>query len=678
MMSILKPDSQKHFVPDSIPVSPESYEREEWFCKFTPRIHRDAHLADLGCMQCQLDLLGSLGHYHAEAVRSGSNKSYAVGCINPTVGNFTALCAVAAIPERLALISYIIEYAFVHDDLIEYAEKKREMDLSKANNQLTEGFEEYGDVRLSARNNVNRQMQAKMAAELLEIDKEQGQVILGHWKEMSKIFVDIRDREFHGLDDYLKFRAVDAGCPWTMSLLCFSMDFYPTAEEAEQTSAITNAGFNAWILVNDYFSWEKEWQNYQATGCSGQIVNAVFLFMKWHNIEPATARRMVQNEIIAREENFCQLKAEYLARGNVTERTLTWFELLERVTAANFAWSMTTARYDADAEDAYPGLRAANQEQNSTRPFSSLSTPITSLDIKAGYEHISGPDSPVSPNSAGSGISDAASTPPTSLDMTKLEESGHLTHLSLSDFEKLGDIENNSPLRCGASATHVVFGVSQTINSANLLLMKAVQSAIMLSSDAVAIVTNRLIDCHIGQGLELHWTNQTKIPTTEDYFTMIDGKTGALFTLIAELMRSEATANKDLDVKPLMKALGRISQVRDDYFNLQDSDHTQKKGFAEDLSEGKISLPLIHTLEANTSSSVRLLSILQHCKAGNSLASGLRKLTLDDIKASGGLEYTQSIILGLQEKFNDALGNLEDFSGQRNWIFRLMKKRLEL
>lgn len=109
-------DSPKHFVPDSIPVPPEAYEREEYFCKFTPRIHRDAHLADSGCWQCQVDLLGSQGTAHVAAIRSGSNKNYAVGCINPTVGNFTALCAVEAISERLALISYIVEYAYVHDD----------------------------------------------------------------------------------------------------------------------------------------------------------------------------------------------------------------------------------------------------------------------------------------------------------------------------------------------------------------------------------------------------------------------------------------------------------------------------------------------------------------------------------------------------------------------------------
>ncbi len=52
-----------------------------------------------------------------------------------------------------------------------------------------------------------------MVMELMETDKEQAKECLRLWKEMSDVFVQIRDMKFTVMDDYLKFRVVDAGCP---------------------------------------------------------------------------------------------------------------------------------------------------------------------------------------------------------------------------------------------------------------------------------------------------------------------------------------------------------------------------------------------------------------------------------------------------------------------------------
>ena len=71
-----------------------------------------------------------------------------------------------------------------------------------------------GDVSGGSKNDVKRrQLQAKMVMELMEVDNTKAKECLRLWKEMSDVFVQIRDLKFTVLDDYLKYRVVDAGCP---------------------------------------------------------------------------------------------------------------------------------------------------------------------------------------------------------------------------------------------------------------------------------------------------------------------------------------------------------------------------------------------------------------------------------------------------------------------------------
>lgn len=87
--------------------------------------------------------------------------------------------------------------------------------LLEANRQLMEGLTLDGKVSAGSKDHVTRrQLQAKMVMELMEMDKEQAKKCLRLWKEMSDVFVEIRDMDFATLDYYLKFRVVDAGCPY--------------------------------------------------------------------------------------------------------------------------------------------------------------------------------------------------------------------------------------------------------------------------------------------------------------------------------------------------------------------------------------------------------------------------------------------------------------------------------
>ena len=58
---------------------------------------------------------------------------------------------------------------------------------------------------------------------------------------------------------------------------------------------------------------------------------------------------------------------------------------------------------------------------------------------------------------------------------------------------------------------------------------------------------------------------------------------------------------------PLIDSIGLFFQIRDDYANLCSKEYADSKSFCEDLTEGKFSFPIIHSLK-NTNDK-RLLSI---------------------------------------------------------------------
>jgi len=73
-------------------------------------------------------------------------------------------------------------------------------------------------------------------------------------------------------------------------------------------------------------------------------------------------------------------------------------------------------------------------------------------------------------------------------------------------------------------------------------------------------------------------------------------KTGGLFRLAVGLLQSLATDNGEVDFSKLVNAMALYFQVRDDLVNLASEDYSKTKGFCEDFTEGKFSLPIIHAL----------------------------------------------------------------------------------
>jgi geranylgeranyl diphosphate synthase type 3 len=172
---------------------------------------------------------------------------------------------------------------------------------------------------------------------------------------------------------------------------------------------------------------------------------------------------------------------------------------------------------------------------------------------------------------------------------------------------------------------HKIYGVPQTINSANYVYFLAYQELFGLTRDVPSdgthrivsaqnlekVVTSELLNLHRGQGLDLLWRDSLTCPTEEEYVSMVNNKTGGLFRIAIKLLMACATTHANVDYIPLVNLIGVYFQIRDDYMNLESTDYTDNKGFAEDLTEGKFSFPIVHAVRADTSNR-QVLSKFSH------------------------------------------------------------------
>ncbi|KAB8209437.1 isoprenoid synthase domain-containing protein [Aspergillus parasiticus] len=245
----------------------------------------------------------------------------------------------------------------------------------------------------------------------------------------------------------------------------------------------------------------------------------------------------------------------------------------------------------------------------------------------------------------------------------------------------LDDIQDDSSKRRGMPAAHIMYGVGQTVNCVAYTGAKTALLCDELRHPNACrkVLYDELDNLFSGQGLELHWKFHRKCPSMKDYIVMIDNKTAGFFRLVLRLMAVETSvpisSEKENTLLHFITLLGRYYQIRDDYQNLVSDEYAAKKGFCDDLSEGKFSLILIHTLNNSpTADRIRGLMFGGH-RAG--MSQEIRSYILSEMEAAGSLEYTKRIITELYETLWRMLDELEATLGP-NTLLRVLVQFLKI
>lgn len=221
----------------------------------------------------------------------------------------------------------------------------------------------------------------------------------------------------------------------------------------------------------------------------------------------------------------------------------------------------------------------------------------------------------------------------------------------------IDDVEDSSVLRRGVPVAHSIFGTAQTINSANYVYFCALRELMKLNNpQTIQIYNEELLNLHRGQGMDLFWRDSLTCPSEHDYLEMVGNKTGGLFRLAIKLMQAESSVA--IDCVPLCNTIGLLYQIRDDYKNLSDTTYTQNKGLCEDLTEGKFSFPVIHSIRSDPSNLV-LINILKQKPTDDEV----KRYAVKYMEKTGSFSYTRKVLRGLAKQ---ALLLVDDLDKGRN------------
>ncbi len=224
-----------------------------------------------------------------------------------------------------------------------------------------------------------------------------------------------------------------------------------------------------------------------------------------------------------------------------------------------------------------------------------------------------------------------------------LERFGLVPELIHNGTLIIDDIEDGSDLRRGRRALHLLYGVDVAINAGNILYylpLIIIRDSSLDDKTKVALyelVNDEMLRIGFGQGADIVWHKEQPSITEQDYVTMCQNKTGTLARMAAKMGAILGSGSKEqVDVLGVFaQSLGVAFQIQDDILNLEGS---VGKSVGDDITEGKLSLPMLRTLSTATAADVhRLQEVLRkHTKDAEEIREALQIIRKYD-----GIEYSK-------------------------------------
>lgn len=216
------------------------------------------------------------------------------------------------------------------------------------------------------------------------------------------------------------------------------------------------------------------------------------------------------------------------------------------------------------------------------------------------------------------------------------------------------DIVDNAVLRRGQQVANAIWGNSTTVLVGDFLLARASAIAVESGSLEIIKVLSEITE-EMSQG-EIHQLiKKGSLDITEtEYLEVIRRKTAVLFQGACRIgaLISNASEEKEAALSTCGFHLGIAFQMVDDLIDYTSDTHTLGKEIGADLKEGKLTLPVIHSLKTAESSDRFLMEKI--IKNIDFSANEFETL-VEMLQKYGGIAYTKKQAAAHIEKAKQAL-----------------------
>ena len=172
------------------------------------------------------------------------------------------------------------------------------------------------------------------------------------------------------------------------------------------------------------------------------------------------------------------------------------------------------------------------------------------------------------------------------------------------------DIEDRSEMRRGKPCVHIKYGVDVGLNAGNFIYFLPLlaftknrgnfsEKQLVRAWEAYA---QEMINVSAGQGMDIIWHNgkaNADNISEGQYLQMCAYKTGTLARMSARLAVIFSGGSEEVEkiMGKFAESIGIAFQIQDDILSASGKEFQKKKGYGDDVTEGKRTLIVIHTLK---------------------------------------------------------------------------------